>query len=1070
MFIILKRNNLINMSFLLNLGELGTFFADEIENLENFTNWISSDFINFINAIVNDIKNITSFLGQAISDIPTFMTNIATNFLTILQNFVQTAISTIQGFVSWFEQQVVGAFEFLSSIASDFINSAYSFFQNVANAFAQIISGVISDFLNFFGANMKHISNAISQLTQFLSPFIAPITIGKFLPVIVDKLAEILPEIEIDLAPVGLGGKIPIKFGEIIKAFAETSVDFLNEIRTELAITLKEFIKEPFISDFKITAREIFNEIGLGDLPFADPPFVQIGRWVAVRSFEEIKDHLKETILLTGYPAWFTNAYLEPPVNDFAPKNPLFRPVGIRDLILGTQYGILNISDLEKYAYNNLLTPKTAKLMYQNQTARLLQRTVEQGIRQFIITPQKAYEEIIQNVNLTGKELFLKTFTLEYEYAVQRIVRQFLRSLLSRALSNFGRPYLDFKYLDDTIAKLFKDLGYPEEVRTVFDTMITQSQLIYTNQLLLRQLQQIVRLGIFDQKKIKEELKANKFNEQIALQILESELQFAQLQNILKEYQFKLKSFLISPRDLEKDLKHIGFDSAIISALIYENQTEQLIKFQLSNLESLAKKGYLSLDEIKKQFKAIGIIKEYEDAFINFINQELQISAFLTILKSQLRQFQIDSKIAEVELKKLNINEYLLNQIIQEEYNINIAKLQLSVIETIAKTLYYDQQQLSGELGKIVKDKTALDLYNQKFYYEYIYPKIINYHLQLARHGILSDISKLPKEVIEYEIKPALLTYQTTLEIEYIKESLKDLEIKPDNAINELEKLGMQKDIAQLIVNTYIPTFYNVHTIIQNVIEGQLYKVGKVPINLGNAESELRKLGIPDNQIKILLEQYASTFGLEIWRRHLPSISIIENAIKYNYLDQKLIEYSFIPSELLNLYVNYYQHLLVAQEVQSFKSEYITALIYNYQNLQFESLLKQYGINEALLNVIKLFAQVRKIVTGLQELYLTPTKALSISEYVSNPQQLLQKVFTEFQIPQELQNTYFEYARNRRVSRYVNEIITTISLLFEKHKIDLNTAQSYLQQLKKYGLTDEEIQLITLNWQLRSAY
>ncbi|WP_343799792.1 hypothetical protein, partial [Gaetbulibacter jejuensis] len=64
--------------------------------------------------------------------------------------------------------------------------------------------------------------------------------------------------------------------------------------------------------------------------------------------------------------------------------------------------------------------------------------------------------------------------------------------------------------------------------------MITQSQLIYTNQLLLRQLQQIVRLGIFDQKKIKEELKANKFNEQIALQILESELQFAQLQNILK--------------------------------------------------------------------------------------------------------------------------------------------------------------------------------------------------------------------------------------------------------------------------------------------------------------------------------------------------------------------------------------------------------------------------------------------------------------------------------------------------------------------------------------------------------
>ncbi len=54
--------------------------------------------------------------------------------------------------------------------------------------------------------------------------------------------------------------------------------------------TLKEFIKEPFISDFKITARELFNEIGLGDLPFADPPFQLIAKWVAVRSFDEIAE------------------------------------------------------------------------------------------------------------------------------------------------------------------------------------------------------------------------------------------------------------------------------------------------------------------------------------------------------------------------------------------------------------------------------------------------------------------------------------------------------------------------------------------------------------------------------------------------------------------------------------------------------------------------------------------------------------------------------------------------------------------------------------------------------------
>ena len=38
--------------------------------------------------------------------------------------------------------------------------------------------------------------------------------------------------------------------------------------------------------------------------------------------------------------------------------------------------------------------------MYQNETARLLQRAVEEGIRQFKVSPDKAYQEIIQNLSL----------------------------------------------------------------------------------------------------------------------------------------------------------------------------------------------------------------------------------------------------------------------------------------------------------------------------------------------------------------------------------------------------------------------------------------------------------------------------------------------------------------------------------------------------------------------------------------------------------------------------------------------------------------------------------------------
>jgi hypothetical protein len=78
------------------------------------------------------------------------------------------------------------------------------------------------------------------------------------------------------------------------------------------------------------------------------------------------------------------------------------------------------------------------------------------------------------------------------------------------------------------------------------------------------------------------------------------------------------------------------------------------------------------------------------------------------------------------------------------------------------------------------------------------------------------------------------------------------------------------------------------------------------------------------------------------------------------------------------------------------KTDYVQLLVYGVQNIQLESLMKQYGINEVLLGVLKLSAQIKKILTAYQELYLTPSKALSISEYVSNPTQLLQKVFSEF--------------------------------------------------------------------------
>jgi hypothetical protein len=64
---------------------------------------------------------------------------------------------------------------------------------------------------------------------------------------------------------------------------------------------------------------------------------------------------------------------------------------------------------------------------------------------------------------------------------------------------------------------------------------------------------------------------------------LNYELQYVQLQHILKEFQFKLQNYIISTKDAENQLKNLGFDSSIISEVIFEYQTAPLTKYQISN-------------------------------------------------------------------------------------------------------------------------------------------------------------------------------------------------------------------------------------------------------------------------------------------------------------------------------------------------------------------------------------------------------------------------------------------------------------------------------------------------------
>ncbi len=1053
-----------------SLGSVGNFFGSVSTDLTDFISWLDTDVIDFFGDVEEDLKNFISFVGTAISDISSFLETIAQEFIKALQTVGNAIYQAGTSFISFMEGLAKDAVNALSSIPQDILNFTLNVAQGFANTFSGFLTTAFGLIFNAFNGQLQYISPFVSTLPQLLLNYFGPAMIGKYGEVLIDKITDFLPEIDVDLSPAGIGGKFKIDLPKIVKGIAEPIKDFMGDVVGDITSTFKEFIKEPFISDFKIHIREIFDEIGLGDIPFADPQFAQISNWVSARSFDELKPHFQSTLLLTGFPAWFTNAYLEDPVNDYVPRNPLFRPVDIKDVIQGVEYGFLPSDAVAKYAQNNLLTPVTAQLMYENQTAKFVQRAIEQGIRQFVVKPEDALKIFQSYSKLTGTDLMTKYFDIEYQYAEKRLVRQVLRSVLSRALSNFGKPYIEVKELDKTITKLFKELQYPKIVEEAFYTMIDESQLVQFNQLLYQGLVKQIETGIYDQKDVEKVIKDHEMNAKYINELISQELTLLTTKATLSKLEFRTKNFLLKEDEVKRQLKSLKYDDTLADAFIYQYYREPLLQFQLKYVEEFTREGYYDRHEARRVLGSLGVIKEFSDVFEEYVTQSIEQKSFLQELEFRLKNFLLKEKDAEHLMKSRHFSEALISSLITQYYTEPFTQLQLKYIESQAKIELLDEATLSRLLEShgIVKD--VAEIYAKMFSEEYYTSELVNYYRSLASHGILENSKDIPKTIYDLKVKPAYDEYLLTTTIRYIEQNLKSLLLDEKKALVELKKLKVSDDIANLIVNSSIPTLFSVKSIAQNLIEGAIYGVGKVPVNLGHLTPELKKLNIPEAQIPVLENEIATSIALEIWKKYLPSLSDIENAVKIGYPIEKLAKLALVPSELLNVKLDLLQYQQVATLVQSLRSYYVDLLTYGVNESTLETMLRKYGVTEAMLSVMRTEAEVKREVTVYQELGITPSKALNMSDYVENPDTFLKKIFDQYHVPADLQNQYLSYARNRRLERYISQIIETLALLAEKKKIGVSEAQQLLGQFKKYGLTDEEIQLITYNIQLRMQY
>lgn len=1100
------------MSFVFSgLQDIENFFSTAGADLVTYTHFLATDVVNLVHAIDIGVKDIVSFFQQVVNDLGIAGLNTLQTFVNVfntMYNVLETAWSSMVTNITSAMQTIIND---LYNISKAFVSWLIGFAQNIVNDIVSItenaIEPVLIEGLKLFG----EAAIAAEPVVQKFLPLISPIMYLKVIPTFVDNIENLIGDITISLEFLGLGGQYEVKLGEILSKIGAPVAELLKELGEELYAIYKDAIKEPFISSFRVTLRQLWNNIGLGDLPFRDPTFVEVARFLTSRKFDEIKDHLNETLLLTGYPQWFTDTYYNSPKDSYVPGNPFYHPLPLGIAVPAVQLGLMEYNQMLDLAWYNLSTPSIAGLQYKVETARIVERAVLQGLRYFVIKPHEGYQILHAGMQLSGQELYNFIFSYEYQFGLQRTVKQFLRSLLSRALTDFGRPYLEPNVLYGTINKLFTELGYPSAIEDVFRTMIGESQQVQANQLIYEFIVDLAKLGVFDEKYVDELIRKHSMNRDIIVLQVQNYAYLAMVHKAVNIIESMMSHGLIDVKYAVSLLKPYGFSKQFIDVVENLYTINLNAGLWLRYIETLTSAGVLSEQDAVKVAKAYNLNENYVSVLYNVLHrillskteeegiktlstlgvkithtilvkdyaelleqvhlQKSIVENTINYVKALLSTGMLTASDAEKMLKDLHLEPSIINLIV----NMETGRLTARAEEEAVKTLL----SLGVEYKSSKLNKAYFDILQETYVQKAVIEHTVNYVKELLRHGLLSPTEAekqlsnlhLNPEISKLIIDSAYRVFYAETVIRYVEAQLRKFLISKTQAEELLLKVGMPKDLADMYIAIHTPNVVEMRSIAEIILEGDIYNVGRVPVKVPTNLATLERLGIEKSQAQILADAITARVGLELWKSHLPKLQTILEAITYGFDYKKLLEYSMIPSELFDLHANLQSWINIAKIAHELVPLYVKLLQYSSaQAGQLESVLIKYGITAEQLALYKLRSTIEKFITMYQELYLTPSKVISLAEYLSNWRDLLQKSFVEYNVPPELQSVYLEATRNRRLLRYVNAVIETMYLLAERQQIDVPTAQQLLTQLKQYGLTDEEIQLITLNIQLRLLY
>ena len=289
--------------------------------------------------------------------------------------------------------------------------------------------------------------------------------------------------------------------------------------------------------------------------------------------------------------------------------------------------------------------------------------------------------------------------------------------------------------------------------------------------------------------------------------------------------------------------------------------------------------------------------------------------------------------------------------------------------------------------------------------------------------------------------------------------SKKEVEKVIDEIVNRAKLTDLEKDTLKFIADLITDVSKREH-----LARGILRKLSRMVIGKEEAISKLAELGISREEAEALVEEYVHV--------EVPTVSqvitiseVYPEAVKI--LD-KIIELRGIPKEFAELWRKYAELKPVLDEVRRLVTATITAYANGViEEGEFSSILnelRKYGYTDKEIEIIKKIGEVRKKIrelSGRRREYLpTPSQLATLSEIVPIPEKLVEQVLEARRVPDEWKPIWKQYVSIRPIIDEVRRFVTSLIRAYEENVFTAEEFTKELQELKKYGYTDEEIKII----------